>query len=180
MKRIVKISIIVFAFIASMIGTVNAQKPYNQSIGVTVGNYQAVTYKLFPVDHFGIQLDLGTKYAYYFAWGDHLWSFELAPSFMYEGNFVAGLWGFAGLGGSLGFSFYPPVSYFIATPPYEQYRDIMGKAGAHGIFGLEYKFNIPLTLQFDVRPGYRFQFNDQIVCSHTFEWSANFGIRYTF
>ena len=128
MKRIVKISIIVFAFIASMIGTANAQKPYNQSIGVTVGNYQAVTYKLFPVDHFGIQLDLGTKYAYYFAWGDHLWSFELAPSFMYEGNFVAGLWGFAGLGGSLGFSFYPPVSYFIATPPYEQYRDKIGRA----------------------------------------------------
>ena len=180
MKKSVKLSIVFFAFVVSMMGSLNAQKPYNHSVGLTVGNFQAVTYKLFPVDHFGIQLDLGTKYAYYFAWGNHLWSFELAPSFVYEGNFVAGLWGFAGLGGSLGFSFYPPVSYFITIPPYEQHRDIMGKAGAHGILGLEYKFNIPLTLQFDVRPGYRFQFNDDIVCNHTFEWSANFGIRYTF
>ena len=64
MKRIVKVSIIVFALLASIMGAASAQKPYNHSIGVTVGNYQAVTYKLFPVDHFGIQRDLGTKYAY--------------------------------------------------------------------------------------------------------------------
>ena len=57
----------------------------------------------------------------------------------------------------------------------------MGKFGAHSIVGLEYKFDIPLTLQLDVRPGYRFLFNNEVNLDHTFDWGmVNFGVRYAF
>ena len=106
---------------------------------------------------------------------------ELAPSFVYEGHFVKGLYGFIGGGVSLGFSFYPPVSYYVPRTPEMQTREIMGKFGAHGMAGLEYKFNFPLTLQLDVRPGYRFLFNNEVAVDHTFDWGmVNIGARYTF
>ena len=161
----------------------NAQAPYKHGIGAVLGTSQAVSYKVFPTNHFAIQLDLGAKYNYNFiaGYGASCWSMELAPSFVYEGHFVKGLYGFIGGGVSLGFSFYPAISYYVPRTPVMQVREIMGKFGAHSIAGLEYKFNFPLTLQVDVRPGYRFLFNNEVNLDHTFDWGmVNFGARYTF
>ena len=172
------------ALLVSMALSTQAQAPYKHSIGVTVGfSTQAVSYKTFPTDHFAIQLDLGPKYNYSIiaGYGSTLWSMEIAPSFMYEGHFVKGLYGFVGGGLSLGFGWNPPVTYYTSYSPEIQFRKITGKGGAHGIIGLEYKFDIPLTLQLDFRPGYRFQFNHEFIGNHTFEWGLpSFGVRYTF
>lgn len=175
-------TILMLALLFSMTLSIQAQAPYKHSIGVTVGSMQAISYKTFPTDHFAIQLDLGTKYNYSViaGFGSTHWSMELAPSFIYEGHFVKGLYGLVGGGFSLGFTWYPPVSYYIASSPDMQIHKIMGKGGAHGIIGLEYKFNIPLTLQLDFRPGYFFQFNHEFIGDHTFEWGlVNLGVRYT-
>ena len=79
----------------------NAQMPYKHSIGVTLGTTQGVSYKSFPTDHFAIQFDLGTKYVY--VYGNQVWTFELAPNFMYEGRLIDNLYGFVGGGGSIGY-----------------------------------------------------------------------------
>lgn len=169
-------------FMAATVFQANAQAPYRHGIGATVGSMQAFSYKTFPTDHFAIQLDMGTKYNYSIiaGYGSTLWTTELAASFMYEGHFVKGLYGFAGGGVSLGFSWHPSVSYYSTTSPEMQVWNIMGKSGAHGIIGLEYKFGIPLALQIDFRPGYRFQFNHEVTVNHTFDWGlVNLGVRYT-
>ncbi len=176
---------ILILFIALFTGSLfqaNAQAPYKHSVGGTVGTMAAFTYKVFPTDHFAMQYDFGTKYNYNYmvGYGSSCWSMELAQSYMYEGHFVKGLYGFVGGGISVGISFAPQVSYYIPYGDY-QVRDVMGKFGIHSILGLEYKFNIPLTLQLDIRPGYRFQFNNDVAINHTFDWGiANIGLRYAF
>ena len=175
--------IALLAIMAAIVFKANAQSPYRHGIGATVGSMQALSYKTFPTDHFAIQLDLGTKYNYSIiaGYGSTLWTTELATSLVYEGHFVKGLYGFVGGGVSLGFSWHPSVSYYIPSSPEMQIKNIMGKSGAHGIIGLEYKFGIPLALQIDFRPGYRFQFNHEITVNHTFDWGlVNLGVRYTF
>lgn len=161
------------AFFACTLFQANAQAPYKHSIGATLGTTQAVSYKTFPLNHFAIQLDLGTKYCY--VYGTHTWSFELAPNFMYEGRLTKGLYGFVGAGGSIGYN-WQPYSY-ILYGYHTSYNN--GKGGVNGFFGMEYKFNIPLTLQFDFRPGYRCVFN-RYFADHIFDWGLNFGVRYTF
>lgn len=175
--------ILILALLVSMAFHTQAQAPYKHSIGATVGSMQAVSYKTFPTDHFAIQLDLGTKYNHciILGYGSRHLSMEIAPSFMYEGHFVKGLYGFVGGGFSLGFTWWPSVSYYVSYSPDMQIHNIMGKGGAHGIIGLEYKFDIPLTLQVDFRPGYFFQFNHEFIGNHTFEWGLpSIGVRYTF
>lgn len=167
-------NIFFIALFAGFLFTAKAQAPYKNSIGVTLGTTQAVSYKCFPTDHFAIQLDLGTKYAY--VYGNHLWSFELAPNFMYEGCLTGGLYGFVGGGGSIGYS-WKNYHYFDTWGENSSHHN--GKGGLNGLFGMEYKFTIPLTLQLDFRPGYRCVFNKDF-SEHLFDWGLNFSLRYTF
>ncbi len=178
-QRLMKRNGIIFLFIAMFAGTLfqtNAQAPYRRSYGLTIGTTQGISYKSFPSRHFAIQLDLGTKYCY--VYGSNLWTAELAPNFMYEGWFCEGLYGFAGLGASIGYN-WQEFKYINDKPPYEHVSDNNYKGGLNGIFGLEYKFFIPLTLQFDFRPGYRCVFNSDGLADHKFDWGLNFGVRYT-
>ena len=167
------IFILLIAFFTSAMLQSNAQAPYKHGIGVTLGTTQAVSYKTFPTNHFAIQLDLGTKYCY--VYGSHLWSAELAPNFMYEGRFNDNLYGFVGVGGSIGYNWQP--FRYIYFGDRISYRN--GKGGVNAILGLEYKCDIPLALQFDFRPGYRCVFN-RYFADHKFDWGLNFGLRYTF
>lgn len=193
MKRS-SIVFVIIAFFAGITFHANAQAPYKHGIGVTVGTSQAVTYKTFPTQHFAIQVDLGTKYCY--VYGSHLWSLDLSPNFMYEGRLCKGLYGFVGLGGSLGYN-WQPFSYITGLEPgdpgYDPIPDPTNpnqnsatiwsvhncKAGANGFFGLEYKFDIPLALQLDFRPGYRCIFLPNRFADHKFDWGLNFGVLYT-
>lgn len=171
MKKILVFFLCMAVFLGRMTPA-RAQAPYQHGFGATVGTTQAFSYKTFPCTHFAIQLDLGTKYCY--VYGSHLWSLELAPNFMYEGHFTAGLYGFAGLGGSIGYNWQP--FYYIDNGTRVSRHN--GKGGLNGIFGLEYKFNCPMALQFDFRPGYRCVFHRHFA-DHQFDWGLNFGVRYT-
>jgi hypothetical protein len=168
-----------------------AQAPYKHSIGGTIGSMQAFSYKTFVTDHFAIQVDLGTKITHTDgenARGINIWDLELNPNFMYEGNFVAGLYGFAGGGVSLGYSWTAWDPRVHSTHPiyywhYNEHYWDCGKFGINAILGLEYKLNIPLTLQLDFRPGYGMLFGEKFWGDNVwnyFDWSLNAGIRYAF
>ena len=175
-----KSHVILFILAIGLTGGVFAQAPYKHSIGATVGNFEAFSYKTFFTDHLALQLDLGYKYTVGATrYGNlNINSFELNPNLMYEGHFTKGLYGFIGGGFSLGYSwFYGVYDHIFIHDIY--YRYDYGKFGANGILGLEYKFNIPLTLQFDFRPGYGMLFNDDVDFDY-FDWSVNVGVRYTF
>ncbi|MBO7587725.1 MAG: hypothetical protein J6T13_11215 [Bacteroidales bacterium] len=174
-KKLAIFSILVLGLSSSVF----AQAPYKHSIGATVGNFEAFSYKTFFTNHLALQLDLGYKYTVGATrYGNiDINSLELNPNLMYEGHFTKGLYGFIGGGVSLGYSWYWGVfdGWFFNS----RYRYDYGKFGVNGILGLEYKFNIPLTLQFDFRPGYGMLFNDDIDFDY-FDWSVNIGVRYTF
>jgi len=179
-----RILIVFMALFAGAICIVNAQTPYKNGIGVSVGNMQALTFKTFGGNHFAFQLDLGTKYITTVGRfknvdlkGVSFWTLELNPNFIFEGKLSGGLYGLVGLGASIG--------YCWTTIQYQSFlgiwhtRNDFGKCGANGIVGLEYKFNAPVALQLDFRPGYGCLFAKNYD-AHYFDWSANLGIRYTF
>ena len=173
MKKSVVV-VLLFTFFISILCQTNAQAPYKHGIGVTFGTTQAVSYKTFPVNHFALQLDLGTKYCY--VYGSHLWSLELAPNFMYEGRLSGDLYGLVGAGGSVGYTWNNLFSYFNEYG--QQWSRHNAKGGANAIIGLEYLIDTYLAFQFDFRPGYRCVFNRHFA-DHKFDWGLNFGVRYT-
>ena len=169
--------LVLFLLVMGMAGSVFAQDPYKHSIGVTVGNFEALSYKTFFTNHLALQLDLGYKYTIgsnYYVHHRGISSLEINPNLMYEGHFTKGLYGFVGGGLSLGYSW-----YWGGYAGWYNYRYDYGKFGVNGILGLEYKFNIPLTLQFDFRPGYGLLFKENYEVQY-FDWSVNLGVRYTF
>lgn len=182
MKR--KFFVTAICAIFCFVGALNAQAPYKHSVGATLGSMQAFSYKTFVTDHFAIQVDLGTKILCTDSEGQNhdpkcksydFWNLELNPNFLYEGNFVSGLYGFAGGGVSLGYS------WDCWRPDVNHFHWDMAKFGVNAMLGLEYKLNIPLALQFDFRPGYGIFFNDiPDYIWHHFDWSVNAGVRYTF
>lgn len=166
--------------IMGAVSTAQAQAPYKHSIGVTVGNMEAFSYKTFVTNHFAIQLDLGAKVTHTDGEnvsGVNVWTFEFNPNFMYEGHFVKGLHGFIGGGLSMGYNWnsFQTNFWFVHLSG----RDDNGKFGVNAITGLEYKFNAPVTLQLDFRPGYGLLFDDNWDWSY-FDWSLNLGVRYAF
>ena len=170
-----RIFLLIAALFVGITFHASAQAPYKHGIGVTLGTTQALSYKTFPTTHFAIQLDAGTKYCY--VYGSHLWSAELAPNFMYEGRLSGDLYGFVGVGGSIGYTWNNYFGYFNEYG--QQWSRHNAKGGANGIFGLEYMFDSYLAFQFDFRPGYRCVFN-RYFADHKFDWGLNFGVRYTF
>lgn len=174
---------LIILFIALFAGAMfqaNAQAPYKNAFGVSVGNMQALTFKTFGSNHFAFQLDLGTKYIATdgrFKNVDltnvHIWTLELNPNIMFEGRLTGGLYGLVGIGASIGYSWNTFSWGWFNT------RSDFGKCGANGIIGMEYKFNAPVALQFDFRPGYGCLFAEHYD-AHYFDWSVNLGVRYTF
>lgn len=178
---------IVIMFIALWAGIMfhaNAQAPYKNGIGVSVGNMQALTFKTFGGNHFAFQLDLGTKYITTDGRfrnmdlkGVNFWTLELNPNIMFEGRLAGSLYGLVGLGASIGYC-WKTILYQGILGDWHTRRDF-GKCGANGIVGMEYKFNAPIALQFDFRPGYGCLFAERYD-AHYFDWSVNLGVRYAF
>ena len=78
--------VMVFFLVLGMAGGVFAQAPYKHSIGVTAGNFEALSYKTFFTNHLALQLDLGYKYTVGATrYGNiDVNSFELNPNLMYK------------------------------------------------------------------------------------------------
>lgn len=198
--------ILIIAVFFGMLFSLQAQAPYQHSVGVSFGNMQAISYKTFLTDHFALQVDLGTKitttagcinWGKYIVYGPdyeviskfnpiNIWTLELNPNFLYEGHFVNGLYGMFGGGVSLGYNWYRGYGYddnriYYGDPSFMLYYNTpFGKFGTNVLLGLEYKFNAPVTLQLDVRPGYGLLFYESGgPLLHYADWSVNFGVRYT-
>lgn len=149
--------------------------PYNNAIGGTIGFMNGVSFKTFPTNHFGIQLDLGYRFI-----GDYLNGgipvvLSFNPNFMYEQACGNGFYWFIGGGANIGFSL-PHIHHTI----YYGHANFVFGVNAFG--GAEYKFaNIPLALQVDARPGF-FLFSNRhhepyILFDYNF---FNVSARYTF
>ena len=110
------------------------------------------------------------------------YTLEFDVNFVHQDHFVAGLYGLAGGGLSLGWHFrnsYPYYLYESYTSQWPRYRQGNGKAGVNLIFGLEYVFEVPIALQVDFRPGYGLLFAPGYI-AHYFDWGLNLGFRYAF
>ncbi|MCR5554367.1 MAG: hypothetical protein K6F29_02415 [Bacteroidales bacterium] len=166
MKRIVKFGL-VLTLMMSLLQVSYAQ--YTHSIGATVGSMNGFSYK-GVFGSLGVQADLGLKLTEgafeHYSW--NVFTVELNPNLMYQANATGGLYWFVGGGLSLGYCF-DHAGHYVD----------LGKFGLNAIGGLEYKFGIPLTLQFDFRPGFGLLFDDYWHAGY-FDWGLNLGVRYTF
>lgn len=167
--------------VAMIFGQLQAQAPYKHGIGGVVGSFNGFTYKTFFTDHLALSVDLGNSFivtAGEYVSNIDLYTLQLNPNLMYQGHFVAGLYGLIGGGVSLGWNWGP---YKYIDDRWVGRRDVreIGKFGVNAIMGLEYKFNIPLALQLDFRPGYGLLFTDDPGWNH-FDWNLSLSVRYAF
>lgn len=181
-------------------------KPYRSSFGLVAGSLNGLSLKVFPSTKFAVIMELGVKVTaasgtqlyemynwnnYYnnftYQWESYgyfttPYTLEFDVNFVHQDHFVAGLYGLAGGGLSLGWHFrnsYPYYLYESYTSQWPRYRQGNGKAGVNLIFGLEYIFEIPIALQVDFRPGYGLLFASGYT-AHYFDWGLNLGFRYAF
>ena len=185
-----KISVILLSLVMGMMLTVNAQAPYRHGIGATLGTMEAFSYKTFLTENLALSVDAGFKWttspaSFVESPGAYTWKYhvtpmtiEVNPNFMYEAAIGSkGLHWLVGGGISLGYAWHNLYTY---DSQYTYgYRFSYGKFGINAIGGVEYKFNIPLTLQGDFRPGYGMLFNKNGTV-HYFDWAVCVGVRYTF
>lgn len=185
------------------------EQPYSHGLGLIVGSMNGFSFKTFLSEHFAVSVELGFKvtaangkqfyegtrynpyssysYSYTTYWVNEEFLtttgvLELNVNFIYQNHFIAGLYGFAGGGPSLGwhcYNFYTPYGVGGVYNDWRYYKGNNGKAGVNMIFGLEYVFKAPVSLQVDFRPGYALLF-DWKYTAHYFDWGLNLGIRYTF
>lgn len=149
--------------------TLSAQSLYNHSVGLYLGSFNGVTYKTFTSSNTAFQCDAGLKVGF---WNGALYGFEINPNYMYQESFktVRPLQWFVGGGVGIGASWRNYYDHDIYR------RAGYFKLGVNAIGGLEYKFNIPLALQVDLRPGIGFLLGQPTHCY--FDWVASFSVRY--
>ena len=168
-----------------LVVALNAQAPYRHSVGVTLGNMEAFSYKTFFTDHLALSVDAGFKWTvtpatYHEKSTSYVWhgmttpmTIEVNPNLMYErGTNVDGLHWLVGGGLSAGYA------WSTYSSSWGIYKSYYGKIGVNAIGGVEYKFNFPLTLQADFRPGFGLLFNDHYNVTY-FDWGVFVGARYT-
>lgn len=170
-------------------------KPYDHSLGVSMGFFDGASYKVLVTDHFAVQTDVGFHLTIF---DDVYGTFIVNPMFMYQGcmdsHAICDIDWFGGAGTSLGFA--------TNRLGYSPYRwgggPIGGEFGLNGILGIEVAFNrAPLALSFDFRPGYGLYYGDVIDyyssyysssyysydyydfgLQHYFDWGLNLGLRF--
>lgn len=186
-----KISVILLGLVMGMMLTVNAQAPYRHSVGATLGNMEAFSYKTFLTENLAFSIDAGFKWTVssariinkfnHTAWPGTIWpmTIEANPNFMYEAPAgTSGLHWFAGGGLSCGYSWNAIYHNHYDAYYYDYAYYSFAKIGVNAIGGIEYKFKIPLTLQADFRPGYGLLINRAYSINY-FDWSVCVGVRYT-
>lgn len=174
-RKVLIISLLaLFSCTVSMAQVRSDVAPYNNAIGGTVGFMNGVSFKTFPTNHFGIQLDLGYRFIVDYEYNAVPIVLTFNPNFMYEKACGNGFYWFIGGGLNLG-----------ATLPHHRvgwYDHSYFVFGVNVFGGAEYKFaNIPLALQVDARPGF-FLFGNRyhdpyILFDYNF---LNISARYTF
>lgn len=149
----------------------NAQKSYTHSVGAVAGNMWGASYQTYLLDNLVLGADLGVKLVY--TAGDEvrgidLMTLELNPNLMYSHSFTSNINGLFGGGVSLGYNFLAWGFNKIDA----------GKFGINALAGMEYKFDIPLVLQADIRPGYGMLFGGGDGAWSYFDWAACVSVRW--
>ncbi len=162
----------IFIMLMTMLN-LNAQKPYNHSVGGIGGNFFGLTYKTYLLDDLALGTDFGVKLVYTNGegfGGSDIMTLEVNPNVMYAKKTKDNLHWLFGGGISLGYNFLS-----------EQFQPVTaGKFGFNALAGIEYKFNIPLVLQADIRPGYGMRFIANQDTWHFFDWGVCVSVRYVF
>ena len=178
MKKTMKL-FFVGLFMITSVNVATAQS-YKMGIGAVVGMMNGVSFKAFFSENFALKADLAYKYtiAATNVDGMHFYgganTFELNPNFIYQKNItsfgVGNLDWYAGGGVSIGMAF--------AHYGYVYGSAIAGKFGTNAIGGVELKFNFPLAIDFDFRPGYGLTFRNGT--GSYFDWAITASARYCF
>ncbi|MBO4580983.1 MAG: hypothetical protein J5701_01680 [Bacteroidales bacterium] len=147
---------------------------YKHGIGGVAGSMNGFSYKTVITGNFAISVDLGVKLCVgaFDNINIRVFDVEVNPDFMYQANAAGGLYWFVGGGFGLGYAFNDFWRYGYGG-------EVLGKFGINAIGGLEYKFNIPLALQFDFRPGFGMIFGNHVTEPY-FDWGLNLSLRYAF
>ncbi len=185
MKKWIKIAVLSVLTVAGT-ATAEAQSPYKMSIGGIVGSMEGASFKMFLADKIALQADFGIKfvatstsqrdpylgrYRYVYSYG----SLEVNPNVVFQNAIntwnAGGLYWFAGGGLSIGYAFGLGYRYGYGLGS-------NGKFGVNATGGTEFAFTkIPLTVQFDFRPGYGLLFRKGGHASH-FDWTLGLSARY--
>lgn len=186
-----KISIILLTLVMGFSVAVNAQAPYKHSVGGTVGTLEAFSYKTFFTDHLTLDLNAGYKItvgpaAYHIngitgSYNSTIFprTIEVNPNLEYESaTNKGGLHWFIGGGLSLGYCPNVGIIDRSLNRGWGYAQTNWGKFGVNAIGGIEYKFNFPMTLQVDFRPGYGLLFNGSKETLSYFDWALCVGVRY--
>ncbi|MDR2834664.1 MAG: autotransporter outer membrane beta-barrel domain-containing protein [Bacteroidales bacterium] len=158
------ISILFFSFILQGFSCY-AQAPYESGAGIIAGFMNGLSYKTFAIGNkVALQTDLGVKFEAHDS--SQFWTVDINPNIMFQHRIsISNLYWFLGVGTSVGYAFTDNLK--------------SGKFGVNVIGGIEYKFNIPLSIQLDYRPGYGLLFSKHSSESY-FDWGLNLSFRYTF
>ena len=183
MKKIfTAITILMLTLSVSFAQTRQDAAPYDFSVGINAGFFNGFTFKFFPTNNLGVQLDLG--YRFMWDYQHHYIPIILSfnPNLMYEASAGNGFYWFVGGGLNIGASLEQNLYYsekegrYIGHPANFVF-------GVNAIGGVEYKFaKIPLSLQVDARPGFFLfannkYYNPYILFDYNF---INLTARYTF
>ncbi|MCQ2270047.1 MAG: hypothetical protein MJZ52_02310 [Bacteroidales bacterium] len=186
-----KISIILLTLVMGFSVAVNAQAPYKHSVGGTLGTMEAFSYKTFFTNHLTLDLNAGYKFtvgpaAYCIngikgSYNTTIFpsTIEVNPNLEYESTTgKSGLLWFIGGGLSLGYCPNVAIVDKSLNRGWGFARTNWGKFGVNAIGGIEYKFNFPMTLQVDFRPGYGLLFDGSKETISYFDWALCVGVRY--
>lgn len=159
MKKIILFSMLLFSLGAFA-------KPYHHSLGLSMGSFDGLSWKVLVKERFAVQTDFGVHLTAF----DALYgTFVINPNFMFQGtmfsNDVCDIDFNAGGGLSFGFGSILSANYFG------------GAFGLNAIAGVEFAFNrAPLALSFDFRPGFGMLFDSDVY--PYFDWGLNLGLRF--
>lgn len=186
-----KISIILLTLVMGFSVAVNAQAPYKHSVGGTLGTMEAFSYKTFFTNHLTLDLNAGYKFtvgpaAYCIngikgSYNTTIFpsTIEVNPNLEYESTTgKSGLLWFIGGGLSLGYCPNVAIVDKSLNRGWGFAQTNWGKFGVNAIGGIEYKFNFPMTLQVDFRPGYGLLFDGSNETISYFDWALCVGVRY--
>jgi hypothetical protein len=117
----------------------------------------------------GVRITYGAEVSYQHGFGDDFLEADLG--WFNHGFYVTGIYDFV-FASEGNFNFYAGPGAGIGFYDYEEDNGI--EFAVAGQLGMEYNFNLPLTLSLDWRPAYYFQYNG-------FDWHGiALGIRYRF
>ena len=177
MKKILTICLAAVLAVA----TVSA-KDYKLSLGMVGGSGIGVQFKALPLEHFAIMEEFGYLGCYAAAGSINGNSFNIGYMGAVDQVVLAYQTSPLAEGNGVKLSVYAGGQVKVGYINMGNDAGIIGFGAAAGIEGN--MSNAPIAFSFDFRPGYGCLLMsngaNNVATTHTFDWSLNLGVRYTF